>query len=123
MSKQSNWSKKGSYSINDKIGSEHMPVEGAEAPRSFADGTGKRKYDKNDSSVVEMRKQRARAYSNPSFGMPWGFTSKPKKIKTMTIKTKNNTEKSKLSKSKAHQKAKQPTVSSFPDLFNKKFGG
>lgn len=56
--------------INDKIGEEKMPVEGTEAPRSFLDGTGKRKYDKNDSSVVIMRKNRAKTYRLHGVGIP-----------------------------------------------------
>lgn len=96
MSKQSNWSKQGSYSVNDKIGSQSMPVEGTEAPRSFGEGTGKRKYDKNDPSVEEMRKRRSRIYSHPTIGMPWGSTTSQSKKKT--IKTKKH-KKRKLSKS------------------------
>lgn len=79
MAKQSNWSKSGGYFINDKIGGENVPVEGTEPLRSFADGTGKRKYDKDDPSVGEMRKRRARTYSSPMVGMPWGTFKDSKK--------------------------------------------
>lgn len=80
MANKSNGVRSGGYiAVNDRIGEEKMPVEGTEPPRSFAAGTGKRKYDKDDESVVEMRKRRAKTYANPLPGMPWGFTMNTRK--------------------------------------------
>lgn len=47
-----------------------MPIEGAETPRSFGEGTGKRKYAKDDVSVIAMRKARARGYRQHGIGVP-----------------------------------------------------
>lgn len=57
------------YAINDRVGSTRMPVEGTEGLRSFSDGTGIRKYDKNDPSVAKMRKDRAKAYATRGVGV------------------------------------------------------
>ena len=70
MARQSNWSKDNYIATNDKVGSSRMPIEGTEAPRSFAEGTGKRKYDKNDPSVEVMRKRRAQQYRTSGVGVP-----------------------------------------------------
>ena len=59
---------------SSSIGDPRMPIDDASPTRSFADGTGKRKYDKNDPSVDEMRKRRANDYRSPKSGMPWAFT-------------------------------------------------
>lgn len=45
-----------------------MPVDGAEAQRSFSYGTGIRKYDKDDPSVGIMRKRRSAAYAKYGIG-------------------------------------------------------
>lgn len=57
------------YAINDKIGSIGMPVEGAEPIRSFAEGTGIRKYEKDDPSVIKMRRARAESYQKRGIGI------------------------------------------------------
>lgn len=98
MAKQSRQSNGHNYAINDRIGEASMPVEGTEAPRSFGYGTGKRKYDKNDPSVAEMRKRRARSYSKPSIGMPWGSLSVSSKTSVRIKKRKTKPKKIKFIK-------------------------
>jgi len=61
------------FAINDRIGNENIHVEGTEAPRSFSEGTGIRKYDKNDPSVAKMRKERAKTYAK--YGIGFGLTA------------------------------------------------
>jgi len=61
------------YAINDKIGNENIHVEGTEAPRCFSEGTGIRKYDKNDPFVAKMRKERAKTYAK--YGIGFGLTA------------------------------------------------
>lgn len=73
--RQSNWSKDSYISTNDRVGNTQMPIEGAEAPRRFLEGTGKRKYDINDKSVIVMRKNRSKQYKKFGIGVPGSSTT------------------------------------------------
>ena len=73
MAKSSNWTKNGSTHTNDRIGATRIPIDDVAPIRAFADGTGKRKYDKDDPSIHAMRKNRATTYRK--FGIGFSTSS------------------------------------------------